>query len=542
MKDYILNLLDRISVDDLKNENSFDIAFLQDVLQKSNDDQAYYNKILLDFDEAAIAKIVAKDNNSESFLASLIYIKSLEQLNQNENIEIPISDSQREDIGRFIYLIKQFIDNYETDIDNQRKQKNKDIESLKKRLKNNKPLNKNDYYIIEMGVKKFEIENSNRKLDEIMSFLNEYNYKIIFKSENNSDGLSKGSESNDDFNYLAPQSFEFVKEKKKKLKKEFDFLEKLDINPDLIYSDALNIVNAIDDSIKKNMVSYIKKIKLNKNSIISLINRGCSIFVKPFDNFKSNCELILSYNGDLDLMIRENISFFFNSYEYNKNKISIFVNNELNIEELLKIIPKIFAISTNKLLKNFQILDSYGFSFREIDYESLSVIGNDNIDIMLDFFIESSFSNYIFSGNEIKNLKSLIIKRLYYAYKNDLNIWQESLNDYINEEYNDYIRIDRKPITEEEIRYLISDYPILDSIEEGKRPILFGDATTAKIKRKHEFKFNNTIISRLKTYSVFKVLVQHNVDESKALFYALIYNSNLDEKDYLLIRKMVLGD
>ena len=65
MKDYILNLLDKISVDDLKNENSFDIAFLQDVLQKSNDDQAYYNKILLDFDEDTIAKIVAKDNNSE---------------------------------------------------------------------------------------------------------------------------------------------------------------------------------------------------------------------------------------------------------------------------------------------------------------------------------------------------------------------------------------------------------------------------------------------------------------------------------------------
>ena len=159
---------------------------------------------------------------------------------------------------------------------------------------------------------------------------------------------------------------------------------------------------------------------------------------------------------------------------------------------------------------------------------------------MLDTFIEAGFSTYL-ATDGLKNIRSLIIKRIFYAYKNDLDVWKENISeDRINEEYESWIKKELVILNEEEISYLINDYPELESLDLTKRPAFFTDSEGAQIRRKYEFKFDNIIISRIKTYSVFKVLVNHAVDVNEAIFYALTYNLNVDVSDYMLIKEEIL--
>ena len=56
----------------------------------------------------------------------------------------------------------------------------------------------------------------------------------------------------------------------------------------------------------------------------------------------------------------------------------------------------------------------------------------------------------------------------------------------------------------------------------------FNESYFASIKRKTELVFNNKIVSRIKTYSVFKALIDNKVKEENALLYALTYNMDLN--------------
>ena len=54
-----------------------------------------------------------------------------------------------------------------------------------------------------------------------------------------------------------------------------------------------------------------------------------------------------------------------------------------------------------------------------------------------------------------------------------------------------------------------------------------------------ELVFNNKIVSRIKTYSVFKALIDNKVKEENALLYALTYNMDLTSNEYEEVKSYV---
>ena len=308
------------------------------------------------------------------------------------------------------------------------------------------------------------------------------------------------------------------------------------------YNGIISINSLSDGDTLTNIFNYFKEINLSEDAIKELLNRATQIFfTKNKDSFKENVTLALSYNADIESLIKTNITYFYNSPEYNQNKIKFLEENGLNVSKIFEIKPQILAIGLDKLLKNIDLLQKYGLTIKEEEYDSLSIISAPNLNIMIDTFIEAGFGTYFLSDG-LKNIRSLIIKRIFYAFKNNLNVWNENITkDRINKEYEEWISKERKTLTEEEISYLISDYPVLEYIETSKKPVFFTDMSTAQIKRKYEFRFANNVISRLKVYSIFNVLINHNVNDREALFYAITYNSNLENNDYNNIKKEILG-
>ena len=691
MKDYILKLSNTVIDSNVVENENYNIALLKEIIAKVSSDKNYFHTFLLDISDDMLTELVKSVDIDEqqSFLASLMYLKNLIEINKTQGVEVPLSENQNEILYTIYDLIKRLVDDYEgKTLELEKKQKLCDgAASLKNRLIAGEIITIDDYNLIEKLIYKYETGNVGKILNEVMSFLNSYNYelfdlddiedgKIVLEEEaivnqmeteeilpvedeevdsvledeqddineesleeeplnvvldtQDNSRLEKEEESNVkitqaekdidndlstnkkekyeqkkykpsydslesfyDLDIFTPQSFEIEEVEEKNTNKArsknavsnnvehsiTDLLLDLDINvKDLTpYAEKL-LIKITDFDKAKKTAYYIKNylmIRFNPNNINgiitvlclsdvdtlesdfnyfkqkafsdeiinNLLNRATEIFLtKNKDSFKDNFELALSYSASIERLVKTNITFFFNSYEYNKNKINLLEDKGININLIFEFKPQLLAIGLDKLLSNIDVLMNYGYDLEKIDYDSISIIGNSNLNLMIDLFIETGFSEYIFMGDSLKNTRSLIIKRLFYAHKNDLSIWSENFSgDRINLNYEEIIVKERKSLSEEDISYLVADYDILETVEFGKRGTLFSNTSVAQLKRKYEFRFNNIVLSRLKTYSVFKVLVSNGVNEKDALFYALIYNSNLEIADYNLIKNEILG-
>ena len=604
MQEAIITLIDKVILDNSKNKQtarSYDIAFLKETIQKVNSDKKYFSEYILDLNDDVLSELVSliePVSERKSFLASIIYIKKLISINKAQKVDIPLSENQNAILYELYELIKRVIENDEASSASS-PTNDKSIVNfgrIKERLLNSELLSINDYDNLEKLILEFDTGNSGKTLNDFMTFVNNFNYNLlvsnnnnkeekdskeIINSLNNSDNsLNKIEDNVDIFN---AQNFEYIDIKKKKGNKKnknlnnFDYLEylkKIGINSLNPYAEKLlskvnknkfidnfdffeqNLSNVFGTNINglisllclsdrdliNELLDYFKKNRFSEEVINDLFNRATEIFFDKYKgNFIKNCELALSYNANLESLIYSNITFFYNGCEYNKNKIKILEENCININLIFKNKPVLLAMSIDKLLKNISIFKEYELEFDNDNYDSLSIMGSNNLNVMLDIFIESGFSEYIYNDTG-KNIRSLILKRIFYAFKNELSIWNENITiDRLNSLYENYINDERVAINEEEISNLLSNYMILASLEDGKRATLFKDASEATIHRKYEFKFGNIIISRLKTYSVFKVLMNHKIPLTESLFYALTYNSNLEKADYLYIKKEILG-
>lgn len=678
MKEYITNVLtNAINEGKIQNNNSYDTAFLKEIVKKVNNNQEYFYEYILELNSDLLKELIDKvepESARESFLASIIYLKNLTEINKKEDVSIPLSKNQEEILYELFELIKKIV---ELDNTNEKEEKKyykkygQKYQKLLDKINNNKVLCIEDYDLIDELIKKYEKENIDKVLNNVMDYLNTHNYRLLPKLEIDSNQITFNeeepeieiSEENEEviitgveeslkedkiepaepkinFDIFKPHSFVLeeepkrVKKRKNKVNKEEpkeiieqnehetnlkdniiyeekkdeinkpdisneinadnfektevkiednstveetitdDFplssigISKLDLNEyclNLIdiginesalnyflqnlksqfindnYNSIVSLVCLSDEESLKEIFDYFKEINLNETIVKDLLNRATQIFfTKNKGAFKENAMLALSYNADLEKLIKTNITYFYNSPEYNKNKINLLENAGLNINLLFSNKPQILAISLDKLLKNIDMLNKYSINITPEDYESLSIISSPNLNIMIDTFIETGFSSYLIG--ELKNIRSLIIKRIFYAFKNNLSVWCENITDNrINDEYEEWISKERKTLTDEEMNYLISDYPVLEYLEASKRPAFFTDASAASIKRKYEFRFGNNIISRYKVYSIFNVLINHNVNEKEALFYAITYNSNLIDDDYNAIKKEILG-
>lgn len=267
------------------------------------------------------------------------------------------------------------------------------------------------------------------------------------------------------------------------------------------------------------------------------------------DDINYNDKLLSKFDVNVKKFKKEYPAFFLESYQVNNRKMDLLEDNGIDIDEVLKHAPKLLLSPYYLLEKNMTIMKSYGFDLScEEDKSNYVVLGTGNLDLALDYFIELGYNDFIHKDvkNCLKNLRALIIKRIYYAYKNKINIWRidgtnvEMLsNREKNKDYDKLIREQATALDEETIDVLISKYPILEGIDASHRAYIFKDSYNAAIKRKTELIFGNKIISRIKTYSLFKVLVENNVNVQEALLYALSYNTILDQSEYDNLKSVV---
>lgn len=665
MKQYILNIINTaINECKIQNSNSYDTAFLKEIVNKVSNNQDYFYEYVLDLNSDLLKELIDKiepENKRESFLASIIYLKNLIEINKKEEVSIPLSKNQEEILYELFELIKKIVelDNYnEKEEQKKYKKYGQKYKALMEKLDNNRVLSIEDYDLIDELINKYEKENTDKKLNEAFDYLNTYNYRLLPKKdelqpqepeieiseaneevivtginepdENIINDLPETAEQKIDFDIFKPQSFVLEEEpkKNKKRKKKAEKIineepiieevktndtkaieeEQLEIPTEVIeeplnseieneilpensvnndidplstigiskenlndysltlldnginnsalsyynqnlkslfisdnYNGIVSLLCLSDEETLTDIFNYFNEINLKEETIKDLLNRATELFfTKNKESFKDNAILALNYNANLEELIKNNITYFYNSPEYNKNKINLLENTGLNINLIFINKPQLLAIGLDKLLKNIDILKKYNININSEDYESISIISSPNLNIMIDTFIEAGFSSYLIG--ELKNVRSLIIKRIFYSFKNNLSVWRENItNDRINNEYEEWIKKERKVLSDEEINYLISDYAELEYLETSKRPAFFTDASSASIRRKYEFKFGNNIISRYKVYSIFNVLINHSVSTREALFYAITYNSNLIKNDYDLIKKEILG-
>ena len=304
----------------------------------------------------------------------------------------------------------------------------------------------------------------------------------------------------------------------------------------------------------KEAFEYVNNVLINNYSfsiedLDDVLKRYTTIYLDGgLDNFKKNAELLTSCGvKEIVAEVINNVVFFNNNYDDNYKNYVILKEMGINADAILKDALNVFSTDFDLLCKNIKVLDSYGFDLRdEEDFKSFSVLLILDLAKAIDMFIEMGYSEYIHDKPELtlRNIKSLIIKRILFAYKNGLDMWDnysENCPYKKNDKYEEMIK-NKDVLDEKAIGLLIKEYPILSLLDSGMRITTFNDPYFGSIRRKTEFVFDNKIVSRIKTYSIFKCLITNGVNEQEALLYALSYNMDLNMAEYESLKKVVYRD
>ena len=304
----------------------------------------------------------------------------------------------------------------------------------------------------------------------------------------------------------------------------------------------------------KDAFEYVNNVLINNYSFSTkdlddVLKRYTAIYLDGgLDNFKKNAELLTSCGvKEITAEVINNVVFFNNNYDDNYKNYVILKEMGINADAILKDALNVFSTDFDLLCKNIKVLDSYGFDLRdEEDFKSFSVLLILDLAKAIDMFIEMGYSEYIHDKPELtlRNIKSLIIKRILFAYKNGLDMWDnysENCPYKKNDKYEEMIK-NKDVLDEKEIDLLIKEYSILSLLDSGMRITTFNDPYFGSIRRKTEFVFDNKIVSRIKTYSIFKCLITNGVNEQDALLYALSYNMDLNMAEYESLKKVVYRD
>lgn len=596
-KDYIISLLDKYLKYLEENENK-NRSYFKDVLSQINDNYNYIYDFIIGISENLILELLDDIHyeNKKDFLLDFNEIRNKLLSYNGDYSNLKLDDGENNTINLFKKLINDFVNVKDDDKDY--------VLDFKDRLDNNKSLLENDYDLLEKIIYLFEKDDADVLFEEAMDYLNRYNIslirkyskkekkKVVYKKvgDNNSINVTP-FENMVSFDYVPKEKTRVNKKRKVEDKSELKREETKDIkklfndygfdyeNVCRIYADGIKSFNfdetkgfleyLNDNSILKDVDKNGKilgllltksnlnkfrdvndilrnKYSLNDKSIEQILKRYTLVYCDDeINNFTNNVQLLnLCGIKDINVVISDNIMFLLNSYNDNLNVYNKLNDMGINANNLFKNALNVVSINNELLFKNIDVLCSYGFDLRdEEDYKSFSVLLINDLARTLDMFIEMGYSEFIHDKPELtlRNIKSLIIKRILFAYKNNLNIWDNVKDDSpnkINYEYEKFIK-NRNVLNDSEINLLIKEHPILSLLDSGMRITTFNESYFASIKRKTELVFNNKIVSRIKTYSVFKALIDNKVKEENALLYALTYNMDLNEYEYDMLKKVV---
>lgn len=562
----------------------------------------------------SITKHIDPEESRKKFGVTIKYIRGIAKINADKENKIAFSNEQKEKLIELEELIKKVIEKNEYLANNIKERSDKQIENYRHilvNIQNDKIFIADDYNIVEKIVREETVVTAESNLDVIFSYMNEHNSRK-FKELKKSTNLNI-DESNDIFesvirNENVVTETKLVEaERTQKIKeliatlgynydeleislklkliavKDLDRLKKIaeilisknlirDLKPGNVHGLVYLLINTTPEIINDALEFLETKYNIAVNTIEfkKIMNTATIMFTEEgLLNFKANT--LFLKNIEIKKIIRNNISLLTTNPKKLKKLLSKLEKKGADVSEILHKCPNVFA---TKIEKNLKILEMYGFdleSFFAEENPSYSVLCSAKLDAKLDQFIEVGLNDYIHehSSKVAATLKSLIVKRVYYSFKNNLNVWstypnvekkldrtsEENLKELYptelissplpeithteNQEYNNAIDESKIVISDFEIENIKSAYPMMELVDEGYRAAIYTNAPKGLLKRKTELVFGTQIISRPKAFKAFKTLMDLNISEKEALLYAITYNTLLEPHEYDFIKDAV---
>ena len=603
-KEFIISLCDKYIEDLDNNDNNKNVSYFKDVLHQINENSSYMYDFIIGISENLILELFKDDEDKKDFILGFNDLKSKIMSFNGDNSSIKLTSDENKIIDRFKELIVRYVNSSSSDSDTV-KDFILRLNNNSSLLESDYDLVEKLIYLYEKDSTDALFEEAMDYLNRYnISLIRKFSkkaktpvkYTKVGESNSNEDKVNEDNKANPFENMV---SFEYVpkeksrvnrKKKNDKLKEDegVDFnslFSKYNFNYDELQTNYKNKLNSCDIEKLESFLKYLndntKLSGINNNSRIlgllltesskeafeyvnnDLINnysfniedlddvlkRYTAIYLDGgLDNFKKNAELLTSCGvKEIAAEVINNVVFFNNNYDDNYKNYVILKEMGINADAILKDALNVFSTDFDLLCKNIKVLDSYGFDLRdEEDFKSFSVLLILDLAKAIDMFIEMGYSEYIHDKPELtlRNIKSLIIKRILFAYKNGLDMWDnysENCPYKKNDKYEEMIK-NKDVLDEKEIDLLIKEYPILSLLDSGMRITTFNDPYFGSIRRKTEFVFDNKIVSRIKTYSIFKCLTTNGVNEQEALLYALSYNMDLNMAEYESLKKVVYRD
>ena len=603
-KEFIISLCNKYIEDLDNNDNNKNISYFKDVLHQINENSSYMYDFIIGISENLILELFKDDEDKKDFILGFNDLKSKIMSFNGDNSSIKLTSDENKIIDRFKELIVRYVNSSSSDSDTV-KDFILRLNNNSSLLESDYDLVEKLIYLYEKDSTDALFEEAMDYLNRYnISLIRKFSkkaktpvkYTKVGESNSNEDKVNEDNKANPFENMV---SFEYVpkeksrvnrKKKNDKLKEDegVDFnslFSKYNFNYDELQTNYKNKLNSCDieklesflkylnDNTKlsginnnsrilgllltessKEAFEYVNNVLINNYSfsikdLDDVLKRYTAIYLDGgLDNFKKNAELLTSCGvKEIAAEVINNVVFFNNNYDDNYKNYVILKEMGINADAILKDALNVFSTDFDLLCKNIKVLDSYGFDLRdEEDFKSFSVLLILDLAKAIDMFIEMGYSEYIHDKPELtlRNIKSLIIKRILFAYKNGLDMWDnysENCPYKKNDKYEEMIK-NKDVLDEKEIDLLIKEYPILSLLDSGMRITTFNDPYFGSIRRKTEFVFDNKIVSRIKTYSIFKCLITNGVNEQEALLYALSYNMDLNMAEYESLKKVVYRD
>lgn len=603
-KEFIISLCNKYIEDLDNNDNNKNVSYFKDVLHQINENSSYMYDFIIGISENLILELFKDDEDKKDFILGFNDLKSKIMSFNGDNSSIKLTDDENKIINRFKELIVRYVNSSNSDTDTV-KDFILRLNNNSSLLESDYDLVEKLIYLYEKDSTDALFEEAMDYLNRYNISLirkfskkakNPVKYTKVGESNANEDKVNEDNKANPFENMV---SFEYVPKEKSRVnhKKKIDKIKedegvdfnslfsKYNFNYDELQTNYKNKLNSCDieklesflkylndntnlSSINNNSrilgllltesskeaFEYVNNVLINNYSfsvedLDDVLKRYTAIYLDGgLDNFKKNAELLTSCGvKEIAAEVINNVVFFNNNYDDNYKNYVILKEMGINADAILKDALNVFITDFDLLCKNIKVLDSYGFDLRdEEDFKSFSVLLILDLAKAIDMFIEMGYSEYIHDKPELtlRNIKSLIIKRILFAYKNGLDMWDnysENCPYKKNDKYEKMIK-NKDVLDEKEIDLLIKEYPILSLLDSGMRITTFNDPYFGSIRRKTEFVFDNKIVSRIKTYSIFNCLITNGVNEQEALLYALSYNMDLNMAEYESLKKVVYRD
>ena len=604
-KEFIISLCNKYIEDLDNNDNNKNVSYFKDVLHQINENSSYMYDFIIGISENLILELFKDDEDKKDFILGFNDLKSKIMSFNGDNSSIKLTSDENKIIDRFKELIVRYVNSSSSDSDTV-KDFILRLNNNSSLLESDYDLVEKLIYLYEKDSTDALFEEAMDYLNRYNISLirkfskkakNSVKYTKVGESNANEDKVNEDNNANPFENMV---SFEYVPKERSRVnrRKKIDKLEddeaidfkslfsKYNFNYEELHTNYKNKLNGCNEVEKlesflkylndntnlssinnnglilgllltessKEAFEYVNNVLINNYSfsikdLDDVLKRYTAIYLDGgLDNFKKNAELLTSCGvKEIAAEVINNVVFFNNNYDDNYKNYVILKEMGINADAILKDALNVFSTDFDLLCKNIKVLDSYGFDLRdEEDFKSFSVLLILDLAKAIDMFIEMGYSEYIHDKPELtlRNIKSLIIKRILFAYKNGLDMWDnysENCPYKKNDKYEEMIK-NKDVLDEKEIDLLIKKYPILSLLDSGMRITTFNDPYFGSIRRKTEFVFDNKIVSRIKTYSIFKCLITNGVNEQEALLYALSYNMDLNMAEYESLKKVVYRD